>query len=359
MALDPSSLDRQAAGGFARTLVGHLSSAMTVTMLELGARLGLLEALAGAPQTTADLASRTGLQPRYVREWAELLVTAGILVHDETAGTVVLPVEHAAALTLATPYNLAGMLAIATATAQSLPELETVFRDGGGIGYDRQRIDADAVMHQLSGNRYDALLVDSYLAQVPGLARRLTAGARVLEIGCGQGHAARLIGRSFPASTVVGLDLSEAAVHSATAVAEEEGLDNTVFVQGDATDPPAGPWDVVCAFDVIHDLARPFDALAAARGVLADDGVLVMIDSGAPPTLAERADLPWAPMMYGVSIGHCMTVSLAQEGEGLGTMWGREGVLAALAGAGFGPVATYELKGDPMDLLYVAEPLLH
>lgn len=81
-----------------------------------------------------------------------------------------------------------------------------------------------------------------------------------------------------------------------------------------------------------------------------------MIDSGAPPTLAERAELPWAPMMYGVSLGHCMTVSLAQDGEGLGTMWGREGVLAALADAGFGPVDTFELKGDPMDLLYVTGP---
>lgn len=356
MEIDPDTLDRRAAGAFARTLVGHLSSAMTVTMLELGNRLGLLEALTGRPTAIGDLAGATGLQERYVREWAELLVTAGVLVHDAGAGTVVLPVEHAAGLTLPTPYNLGGMFAIATATAASLEDLEDAFRHGGGIGYDRQRIDADKVMHQLSGHRYDALLVTSYLAQVPGLVDRLTAGARVLEIGCGKGHAALLMGRAFPDSQVVGLDISARAVEAASAAAMGEGLANTTFVQGTATDPPEGPWDVVCAFDVIHDLAEPFAALAAARRVMADDGLLVMIDSGAPPTLAERAELPWAPMMYGVSLGHCMTVSLAQDGEGLGTMWGREGVLSALADAGFGAVGTFELKGDPMDLLYVAGP---
>ncbi|HUG85320.1 MAG TPA: methyltransferase domain-containing protein [Euzebya sp.] len=349
-------IDRKAAGAFARILVGHLSSTMTVAMLQLGTRLGLLEALAGQAHTPEALAQATGLQPRYLREWAELLVSAGILVHDAVDGTVGLPLDHAAALTLPTAYNMAGMLSFAVAAAQSLDDLETVFREGGGIGYDQQRIDADTVMHQLSGNRYDALLIGSYLAQVPDLSDRLAAGARVLELGCGKGHAALLIGRAFPDSVVVGLDISAAAIDAATAAAAEEGVTNTTFVQGTATDPPAGPWDVVCAFDVIHDLAEPFAALAAARRVLSADGLLVMIDSGAPPTLEERAQLPWAPMMYGVSIGHCMTVSLAQQGEGLGTMWGREKALAALQDAGFVAVTTYELKGDPMDLLYVARP---
>jgi SAM-dependent methyltransferase len=327
---------------------------MAVTALELGHRLGLLDALTGRPRTPEALAADAGLVPRYVTEWAELLVTAGVLRHDPADGTVVLPPEHAAALTLPTPYNLGGMVTIAVATAQSLDDLATVFRDGGGLGYDRQRIDVDEVMHRLSGHRYDALLVDSYLAQVPGLADRLTAGARVLELGCGQGHGARLIAEAFPATTVVGLDLSEAAIAAATAATAHLG--NASFVVGTAADPPAGPWDVVLALDVIHDLAEPHAALAGARRVLADDGLLVMVDSGAPPTLAERAALPWAPMMYGVSLSHCMTVSLAQGGAGLGTMWGREGVIAALADAGFGPVAAYELKGDPMDLLYVAGP---
>lgn len=347
-------IDRRAAGAFARTLVGHLSSSMTVTMLELGRRVGLLDALAERPITPSDLAVTAGLEPRYITEWAELLVTAGVLVHDAELGTVMLPPEHAAALIGASPYNLSGMLTIATATAQSMEDLERVFRQGGGIGYGQQRLDPDEVIHRLTSHRYDALLVDSYLAQAPGLTDRLAAGARVLELGCGQGHAAGLIARAFPASTVVGLDLSPAAVAAASASAQSSGLGNLSFVEGSATDPPVGPWDVMLAFDVIHDLARPFEALAAARRILADDGLLVLIDSGAPPTLAERAELPWAPMMYGVSIGHCMTISLSQGGVGLGTMWGVQGVLAALAEAGFDPVATYDLKGDPMDLLYVA-----
>ncbi|MGI9015762.1 MAG: class I SAM-dependent methyltransferase [Euzebya sp.] len=345
-------IDRRAAGEFARTLVGHLSSSMTVTMLELGRRLGLLDALAGTSLSVEELARVTGCQPRYVTEWLGLMVSAGVLIHDE--GHFGLSAEHAAALLGDSPYNISAMLSMATATAHSLDDLQRVFVEGGGIGYDQQHLDADDFIDRLTRNRYDALLVDSYLAQVPGLTDRLTEGARLLEFGCGKGHAARLIGQAFPASTVVGLDISDGAIESAREAVSAQGLDNVSFEVGSATQPPPGPWDLIAAFDVIHDLAHPFEALAAAHGALRSGGQLLMIDSGAPPSLAERAQLPWAPMMYGVSIAHCMTVSLAQGGEGLGTMWGSEAAIEALAAAGFDPVDAFELKGDPMDLLYVA-----
>jgi SAM-dependent methyltransferase len=351
-----AAVDRRAAGDFARRMVGHLSSAMVVTMLELGRRTGLLDALATGPLSAEDLAERCGLVPRYVQEWLGVVVTGGVVVHDPDDDTFHLPPEHAAALTAASPYHLSGMVTIAAGTAASLEQLELAFREGGGIGYDEHTLDVDEVVDRLSRHRYDALLVDSYLAQVPGLLERLGDGARVLELGCGRGHAGRLVARAFPASEVVGLDLSSDAVARARHHAEAAALDNLGHVVGSATDPPAGPWDVVCAFDVVHDLAEPHAALAAARSVLAPDGMLLMIDSGAPPTLEEQAALPWAPMMYGVSLGHCLTVSLAQDGAGLGALWGREAATAALADAGFGHVDTFELKGDPMDLLYVARP---
>lgn len=348
--------DRRAAGDFARTMIGHLSSAMVVILLELGRRTGLVAALEDAPRTAEELATVTGLVPRYVTEWLGAMVTGGVVAHDEGTGRFVLPPEHAAALTSASPYNLSGMVTIAAGTAASLGQLEHAFRHGGGIGYADHTLDVDEVVDRLSRHRYDALLVDSYLPQVPGLVERLRAGARVLELGCGRGHASRLVAEAFPASRVVGLDLSADAVAEARHRAELAGLANLTHVAGSATHPPQGPWDVVCAFDVVHDLAHPAEVLEAARAVLADDGMFLMIDSGAPPTLDEQARLPWAPMMYGVSIGHCLTVSLAQDGEGLGAMWGREAALSALADAGFGHVDTYELKGDPMDLLYAARP---
>ena len=347
---------RREAGAFARTMVDHLSSAMLVTMLELGRRTGMLAALAAGPSTAEELAAATGVHPRYVDEWLGAVVTGGVVAHDPDDGTFHLPAAHAAALTDPSPYNLSGMVTIAAGTAGALDQIEDVFRGGGGIGYGEHPLDVDEVIDRLSRHRYDALLVDRYLGQVPGLSERLTAGARVLELGCGRGHAARLVAAAFPSSQVVGLDLSAEAVEQARRRAQEDGVDNVTFVAGSATQPPAGPWDVVCAFDVIHDLAEPHAVLDAARHVLADDGVLLMIDSGAPPTLAEQSELPWTPMMYGVSIGHCLTVSLAQEGAGLGALWGREAASAALADAGFGSVDTYDLPGDPMDLLYVARP---
>lgn len=348
--------ERRAAGAFARTMVGHLSSAMLVTMLELGRRTGLLDAVTAAPRTLEELAEATGCHPRYVREWLGVVVTGGVVVHDAEDGTFHLPPAHAATLTAASPYNLSGMVSIAAGTAGALDDLERVFRTGGGIGYEDHPLEVDEVVDRLSRHRYDALLVDRYLGQVPGLGDRLTAGARVLEVGCGRGHAARLVAAAHPASRVHGLDLSPDAVAEARHRAEVEGIDNVAFVTGSATHPPDGPWDVVCAFDVVHDLADPEAVLAAVHDVLAPDGLFCMIDSGAPTTLAEQATLPWAPMMYGVSIGHCLTVSLAQDGAGLGAMWGREPALAALARAGFRDVETFELPGDPMDLLYVARP---
>jgi SAM-dependent methyltransferase len=351
-----SDIDRRAAGEFARDLVAHLSSAMLVTHLELGRRTGLLEALASGPIALPDLAARTGLVERYVREWLGLAVTGGVVIHDPGDDTYVLPPEHAAALVAPSPYHLSGMVSIAVGATQALDRMEQAFREGGGIGYSEQPHDVDEVIDRLSRHRYDALLIDSYLAQVPGLTDRLAAGARILELGCGRGQAARLMAAAFPDSEVVGLDLSEEAVADARAAAARDDLHNVRFVTGSATSPPAGPWGVVCAFDVVHDLAHPHETLRAVREVLAPDGLFLMIDSGAPPTLQEQAELPWAPMMYGVSLAHCMTVSLAQQGEGLGSMWGREAALNALADAGFGDVDTYDLKGDPMDLLYVARP---
>jgi SAM-dependent methyltransferase len=325
---------------------------MTVTMLELGGRLGLLAALADSPLSTEGLAEVTGTDLRYATEWLGLMVSAGVVAHDD--GSFWLPAAHAAVLVDQTPYNITSMLTMATAAADSLEELQQVFIEGGGIGYDEQHLDVDDFIDRLTRNRYDALLIGSYLHQVPDLTARLKRGARVLEFGCGKGHAAMLIGRAYPDSIVVGVDISEDAVAAAAAAASAEGLDNVSFVVGSATEPPEGLWDLVTAFDVIHDLAEPHRALAAAHDVLVDGGQMLMIDSGAPPTLEERAELPWAPMMYGVSIAHCMTVSLAQGGEGLGTMWGSEAAVQALADAGFDAVDAYELKGDPMDLLYVA-----
>lgn len=347
---------RAAAGEFARTMVGHLSSAMLVTMLELGRRTGLLEALADEPLTVEALATRTRCDARYVQEWLGAVVTGGVVVHDAMAGTFHLPPAHAASLVAASPYHLSGMVTIATGTAAAVDQLEEVLRHGGGIGYEHHPLDVDEVVDRLSRHRYEALLVDRYLAQVPGLADRLRGGARVLELGCGRGTASQLVAEAFPASTVVGLDLSSDAVEDARRRAIDAGSDNLSFVAGSATHPPEGPWDLVCAFDVVHDLAEPDAVLTAARTVLAADGALLMIDSGAPSGLDAQAALPWAPMMYGVSMGHCLTVSLAQGGAGLGAMWGRDAALAALRRAGFGDVETYELPGDPMDLLYVARP---
>jgi SAM-dependent methyltransferase len=209
-------------------------------------------------------------------------------------------------------------------------------------------------MAALSAQIFDATLLDVTLPLVPGLTDRLRAGAEAADVGCGQGHAINLMAKAFPASRFVGYDFSAEAVAVAQASAQEAGLSNATFELKDVSSlGDKARFDLITAFDSVHDQAHPRRVLKGIYDALKPGGAFLMVDIAADSTHAGNMDHPMAPAFYAISTFHCMTVSLALGGEGLGNMWGETKARELLAEAGFKHVEVKRIEGDIMNAYYV------
>jgi SAM-dependent methyltransferase len=352
---EPPAIDEQRVQRFAERVFGAYVDSMVVLMIDLADRTGLLDALAEDPGTSHDLAGRAELNERYVRECLGALVTAKVVDYDADAERYRLPAEHALCLTGSGATNLAPLSRIPTLLAHHLDEAETVVREGGGIPYERFRPGFTEVMDGVSRGLFDEHLVATILPAADGLVNELDRGIRVADIGCGTGHSTIVMARAFPRSTFIGYDLSGEALTVGRAEAGAAGLDNVTFEQLDIIalpdDPPFG---AVVGFDVIHDQVDPAGVLARVHRALVPGGTFLTLDIKASSRLENNLDNPFAPFLYAVSTLHCMTVSLAHDGAGLGTVWGEELARQMLADAGFVNVAVDDVPDDPLDQIYVA-----
>jgi len=348
-----AEFDRTKAKAFTQLMVRHLEGAAVSVMLEVGRRVGLFEAMAtmGAV-TSVEIAEKTGLSERYVREWLAAMVCGGIVEYAGRERTYRLPREHAAALTGSSTRNLTSMVEMFPLMNRVIPEVAEAFRTGGGVPYSAFQPDFTGLMDRRSRPRYDELLFSAYLGKPDGLVPRLEAGIRVADVGCGTGHCITLMARRFPKSTFVGYDISEAGIAGARAAAA--GVGNASFVVQDvARLETSVPFDLITAFDAIHDQADPAGVLRRVRGALAPGGTFLMLDVCASSELADNVGLPMAPYLYTMSTMHCMSVSLAAGGPGLGTAWGHQVATRMLREAGFADVQLFE-RVDPANSLYVA-----
>jgi SAM-dependent methyltransferase len=231
------------------------------------------------------------------------------------------------------------MSRIVTLLAGHVPGVADCFRGGGGVPYGAYRPEFTEVMDDIWRRVYDEQLVGGFLPSVSGLPERLTAGMRVADIGCGTGHAINLMARAFPTSTFVGYDLAEDAIAQARAEAEAMDLANARFEVLDVAELPSEPrFDLIAAFDAIHDQVDPQTVLRRTYGALEPGGILYMVEFKFASDVGANVANPFAPLYYGVSTLHCMTVSLAGGGAGLGAVWGLEVARKLLAEAGFGHV---------------------
>ena len=354
-AVTTPELDGARTERFAERLLGMYTDGLTVLMIDLADRTGLLGALAVGPGTSADLAARAGLQERYVRECLGALVTAGIVTFEVAARSYRLPAEHAACLTGGGAQDLAPMARVGTVLASHLPAVAGAFREGGGVPYEAFRPEFTDMMDGLSRGLMDSQLIDGILPLAGDLVGRLTAGIRVADLGCGTGHAVTLMARAFPCSTFVGYDLAADAIAAARAEAAELAPGNATFEILDVAALSTVPrFDAICAFDAIHDQADPSGVLGRAHAALNPGGTFLMMDVKAASDLEDNLDNPAAPWLYGVSTLHCTTVSLARGGAALGTVWGERVARQMLADAGFVDVTVHDVPDDPLDSVYVA-----
>ena len=353
--MDTRELNQQKAEAFAGRMIGTLNEGAIVVMTSIGHRTGLFDTMAGLPYSTSEeIAGTANLSERYVREWLGAMTVGGIVEHDPQDATYYLPPEHAAFLTrAATPDNIAVTAQFISVMGSVEDDIVEVFRRGGGVPYSAfPRF--HEVMAEDSGQTVVAALVDHILPLVPGLTERLEAGIEVLDVGSGSGRALNLMARAFPRSRFTGYDISEEGVLRAIVEAKKHGSTNVRFEVKDASAlDETRHYDLITTFDVIHDQARPAAVLESIARALKDDGVYLMQDIAGSSHVHNNIDHPLGPFLYTISTMHCTTVSLAEGGEGLGTMWGEEKAREMLAEAGFRNVKTRRLDHDIATNYYV------
>jgi 2-polyprenyl-3-methyl-5-hydroxy-6-metoxy-1,4-benzoquinol methylase len=322
--------------------------------LYLGDRLGLYAALRhDGPLAPAELAARAGIHPRYAREWLEQQAVSGILaVEEEDGGACAesrryrLPAAHAGVLV--DPEDAAHLAPLARMVAgigRALEDVVAAYRCGGGVPYARYGADFRHGQGGINRPAFTTALVDEWLPALDGAAARLAAGGRIADLGCGQGWAALAVARRFPAAEVWGVDTDPASIEEARAETARSGAKVRFECADAAALAGHGPFDVVLLLEVLHDLARPVEVLAAARRALADGGSLLIADEKVAETFVAPGD-ELERMMYGWSIVHCLPTQMAEQpSAALGTVLRRDTLQSLAAEAGFAEVRVLDVDG--------------
>ena len=352
------TFSEQKAEAFAESMMASFNAGALCLMVSIGHRTGLFDAMAVLePASSADIARKAGLNERYVREWLGAMTSAKVIECVPAGPKYHLPREHAAALTRdASPNNMAVFAQYVPLLGQVEEEIIDCFRAGGGVPYEKYPR-FHQVMAEESEQTIVAALEEHILPLVPNILAGLERGIRVLDVGCGSGRALHLLAARFPRSRFAGYDLSPEALDRATQTATERGLTNLVFAQRDLSDfhenEESERFDFVTWFDAVHDQGQPLNVLKGIAKALRPDGTYLMQDVAASSYHHENVDHPLGPLLYTISCMHCMTVSLAQSGEGLGAMWGREKAREMLEAAGFRSIEIRSLPHDIANDYYI------
>ncbi|HEX2228034.1 MAG TPA: class I SAM-dependent methyltransferase [Candidatus Binatia bacterium] len=352
------ALDAVRAERFAADLLATLNRGALSLMISIGHRTGLFDTMRGlAPASSQEIATKAGLNERYVREWLGAMVTGGVIEVEPATNTFVLPAEHAAFLTRAAGADNLAVFAQYFAVLGSVEDdIVECFQKGGGVPYSKfPRF--HEVMAEDSGQSVLSSLESHILPLVPGLTDRLEAGIQMLDLGCGRGRIMSRLAELFPKSRFTGMDLSSEAILFAWKEAAEKKLRNVEFIVANLSDfddkAEHEAFDLVTTFDAIHDQAKPLNVLKGIHRALKSDGVYLMQDIKGSSFVHKNIDHPLGTLLYTVSCMHCMTVSLAQGGDGLGAMWGEEKTREYLHRAGFSSVEKHELAHDIQNNWYV------
>jgi ubiquinone/menaquinone biosynthesis C-methylase UbiE len=346
-------VDMNAHREFGAKLLQIYTGAMLTNLINIGYRTGLFEAAAAGPSTIEELSGRAGLHQRYVREWLGAMTTGGIFDYDEASQQFALCPDRAALLTGDQAANVAPVSGMIVHTSKHVPALAHCFKHGGGVGYDAFRPEFTKCMDDVWRRIFDEHLVEGFLGRVDGLDARLRTGIRVLDIGCGTGHAVNVMARAYAASSFVGFDVAEDAIEAARQEAGEMDLRNVEFAVQDVTRlPPGSSFDLITAFDAVHDQREPAMVLKGTCDALRPNGLFMMIEFKFESDIADNISNPFAALYYAFSTMHCTTVSLAAGGPGLGAVWGDRTAKAMLRDAGFSRIERLD-SPRPQNCIYV------
>jgi SAM-dependent methyltransferase len=319
-------------------LVGDLGAAMAGASVLLGDRLGLYKAMAdGTPVTSAQLAKKTKLHERYVREWLSAQAASGYVDYDAEKDEFSLSPEQAMAFAEEnSPIFFAGAFDIVQATYLDEPKVEEAFRTGKGVGWHDHSKCLFSGTERFFRPGYNANLVSSWIPALDGVEAKLEAGAKVADVGCGHGASAILMAKAYPKSEFFGFDYHAPSLERANELAKEAGVaDRVTFLKATAKDFPAKDYDLVAFFDCLHDMGDPVGAGKHVRESLAKDGVWMIVEPFAHDKLKDNLN-PVGRVYYSASTFICTPASLSQEvALGLGAQAGERRLRQVATEAGF------------------------
>lgn len=352
----PAPAETKTEKRFDEKLLDIYNGAATTLMISVGHRTKLFDKMAEIGAASSEqLAKAATLNERYVREWLNAMTVSGIVNFDAQHQQYSLPPEHAHLLIRQSGKdNLAVFAQYVSVMAGVEDEIIECFHKGGGVPYSSFKRFHE-VMAEDSGQSLVPALLETVLPLVDGLVDKMEQGIDVMDIGCGRGLALMRMAKAFPKSKFVGYDLCDDTVAFATQEAKARGLSNLSFEVRDVSAlGDVEKFDFITAFDAIHDQAQPQTVLNNISKALKSTGTFLMQDIDASSKVENNLNHPLGPFLYAVSCMHCMTVSLSQNGEGLGTMWGRETAKTYLERAGFKSVEIQKLTHDIQNCIYVA-----
>ena len=350
------AIDMNKLNAFIGQFVTDLGAAVHAGMVVIGEKLGLYKALAGDPMSSAQLAARTKTDERYLREWLASQAAGGYITYDETNDKFSL--SEVQAFTLATedsPAYLPGAFELALGSLAAVPRIAESFRTGAGMGWHEH---VDGVFHgceKFFRPGYAANLVSSWIPALSDVKEKLEAGARVADVGCGQGASTLLMAKAFPNSRFFGFDYHDKSIESARESARRNRVaDRVTFDVSKAKDFPGKDYDFVAVFDCLHDMGDPVGAAAHVRQSLSKDGTWMIVEPFANDRLKDNLN-PVGRVYYSFSTLLCTPCSRSQEvALCLGAQAGETRIRDVVMSAGFSRFR--RATETPFNIVYEARP---
>lgn len=341
-------------------LVGNvlqdIGGAFSVPLVQIGEKLGIYRAMdETGPATVEQLAEKTKLDQRYLKEWLCAQAASKYVTYDAENGTFSLTPEQAYVFAdSSSPFYLSPAFTAAAAFQQNEPLVRNAFQTGEGISWGDQTECLSCAVAKFFRPGYQNHLVQQWLPAISGMGEKLEKGARVIDIGCGHGISTVLMAKAFPRSEFIGLDFHKGSIDAANDHAKSHGLDNLEFREGLAKEF-TGKYDLVTMFDCLHDMGDPAGAMKHIRSSLNEGGACMIVEPMASDSIEENLN-PVGRLYYSASTMVCVPTSLAQEsGTALGAQAGQSSLTKLIRDqAGFSQVN--RIAETPFNMVLEALP---
>ncbi|MGK7874914.1 MAG: class I SAM-dependent methyltransferase [Xenococcaceae cyanobacterium] len=351
MAVDESKLHE-----FLGKMVSDLGAAANSALVLIGDKLGLYKAMASnGPLNSVQLAERTGISERYVREWLAAQTASGYIEYDAENEQFYMTPEQAAVFADedSPVFIIGGFYSLASVFTDE-PKITEAFRTGAGISWGDHSECLFCGTAKFFRSTYKAHLISEWLPALDGVVEKLERGVKVADVGCGHGCSTMIMAEAFPNSQFFGFDFHEPSISQARQLAQEKGLDNLTFSVATAKSYPGNNYELVAFFDCLHDMGDPVGAAAHVVESLDRDGTWLIVEPFARDRLEENLT-PVGRVYYAFSTMVCTPSSLSQEvGLALGAQAGEKRLRDVVMSGGF--TRFRRATETPFNLILEARP---